>query len=644
MSRGACLLLLVWLLLAQVIGCVTQAKRDRADDEGLDKYVSRPDIISPKWQVQIHDTENIAPGYWFLSPYARVGEKSPGGAWIGPHIYDGNGSLIWSGSYIFNNRNVMDFTLSEVRGQRRLTAIFPPGEYGPVIDRHYQVLDKVAVGKQHKTLNMHDFHFVEGGNTLMLLTRNTSDFSTAEQAKVIGYDAPCHIGSPGFKDIDTTTWSTRFEWNSRDIIPLDDSTQDHSPLEDRCAGDAWDYMHANAVDKFDDGHYLLSARHADTLYKLDKDDGHVIWRLGGRKSDFSMGDVNFTRQHHARLHSQNKTHTIVTIMDNAKGEDAQEPSSKWSRALMIALRTDVTPMTAELIRAIDHPHKEYSWRRGAHQILDNGNSFVCWSEQALQSEHSPDGKILWEARLQVDWLGTYRATKHEFIGLPFEPPAVHSQVLSHDDEPGNSTHTIVHVSWNGATQVATWALYRTDEAGGVKMRIASAPRSGFETRVVTEGYSAFIIAEAVDSDGVMLGESAVISTIGARNISAAAAKSEKQGENARGFSQHVNATSIAAFLAGAIASVVGVWVVVLWRGRRSSGERWLGTSRGVRYARVDGGNGEVEDAGFDECKLDDLSVDGDGGRTPRRDNRQFASGDHEGEDDATVSSATARSY
>ena len=93
MSRCACLLLSVWLLLALVIGCVAQAKSDR--DEGLDKYVSRPDIVSPKWQVQIHDTQNIAPGYWFLSPYARVGEKAPGGAWIGPHIYDGHGGLIW---------------------------------------------------------------------------------------------------------------------------------------------------------------------------------------------------------------------------------------------------------------------------------------------------------------------------------------------------------------------------------------------------------------------------------------------------------------------------------------------------------------------------------------------------------------------
>ncbi|KAK3722006.1 hypothetical protein LTR37_002822 [Vermiconidia calcicola] len=642
MSRRACLILSVWLFLALVISCVAQAKPDR--DEGLETYVSRPDIVSPKWQVQIHDTQNIAPGYWFLSPYDRVGRKAPGGAWIGPHIYDGQGGLIWSGSYIFNNRNVMDFTLSRVRGQSRLTAIFPPGEYGPVINHHYQVLDKLPVGKQHKTLNMHDLHFVEGGKTLMLLTRNTSAVTTAEQAKVIGYDAPCHINSPGFKDIDTTTWDTRFAWDARDIIPLDDSTHDHSPLKDRCAH-GWDYMHANAVDKFDDGHYLLSARHADTLYKLDKDDGHMIWRLGGRKSDFGMGDVNFTRQHHARLHSQNETHTIITIMDNAKGEDAQEPSSKWSRALMIALRTDVTPMTAELIRAIDHPHKAYSWRRGSHQVLDNGNSFVCWSEQALQSEHSPDGKILWEARLQVDWLGTYRATKHEFIGLPFEPPAVHSQAFSQDDEPNNSTYTTVHVSWNGATEVATWALYKTDEAGGVMVRIASATRSGFETRIVTEGYSAFIIAQALDSEGIMLGESVVISTIGAEDMSTAAVKLEKQWlakqESAWSLAQHVVASSIAAFLAGAIASAVGVLVIVVWRRRGSSGKRWWWTSRGVRYARVDSVDGEVGGAGFDEKSLDNVDVSGDRGRTPRQDDFHFATSEHEGVDNTRASGSAA---
>ena len=75
---------------------------------------------------------------------------------------------------------------------------------------------------------------------------------------------------------------------------------------------AWDYFHINSVTKGDDGHYLLSARHSSTIYKINGTDGTVIWRLGGNHSDFVLGtDVPFGFQHHARYMAQ-KLEEVVT--------------------------------------------------------------------------------------------------------------------------------------------------------------------------------------------------------------------------------------------------------------------------------------------------------------------------------------------
>lgn len=111
MAWLACFLALIALPLP-----ISAANQWGHDEDGVDRYITRPDIVSPRWQVTVHDKTNIAPGYWFTAPYEKIGERKPGGAWIGPHIYDSNGDLIWSGAYLYDDRNIMDFKLSNVRG------------------------------------------------------------------------------------------------------------------------------------------------------------------------------------------------------------------------------------------------------------------------------------------------------------------------------------------------------------------------------------------------------------------------------------------------------------------------------------------------------------------------------------------------
>src|ERR1700761_8702614 len=109
----AVLLLALFLLLTDA----DPAPKKKYHYHGMKTFVTRPDITCASWNVKVHDEAALTPGYWFVSPYEKNGKKTPGGSWIGPHIYDNHGELVWSGSHLFKKINVMDFGIMDVNGE-----------------------------------------------------------------------------------------------------------------------------------------------------------------------------------------------------------------------------------------------------------------------------------------------------------------------------------------------------------------------------------------------------------------------------------------------------------------------------------------------------------------------------------------------
>src|SRR5215210_1358962 len=75
----------------------------------------------------------------------------------------------------------------------------------------------------------------------------------------------------------------------------------------------FDYFHINSIDVDHDDNLLISARETSTIYKVDRKTGEVVWRLGGKKSDFEIGPgTRFAYQHDARRQRDG----TITIFDN----------------------------------------------------------------------------------------------------------------------------------------------------------------------------------------------------------------------------------------------------------------------------------------------------------------------------------------
>ena len=207
-------------------------------DRQLTSCTQRPDIRATKWNVKTYHEDLLAPGYWFVGPYRILDQKNFGHGWVGAHIYDQKGELIWSGKDMFSKGNIEDFRVSNVNGEYLMTLMDQGRGDIIVFDNHYEIRDKISLDH----FNSHELNYVENG-TRALIVRGGGRDSTKEMAKAIGWDGTCHAAFDKFAELDVTNnYETLFEWDSFGKIGLDESTLTEASVEKRCGHGNWDYL------------------------------------------------------------------------------------------------------------------------------------------------------------------------------------------------------------------------------------------------------------------------------------------------------------------------------------------------------------------------------------------------------------------
>lgn len=110
----------ITVLLGCLLNCAGVTGSKETPREGVDRedkfwfhFVTRPDIYAPKYRVHIYDEKALAPGYWFVAPYANIHKLVQGKHWEGPYIYDNGGDLIWAGTPTMDYYMVNDFRVSD---------------------------------------------------------------------------------------------------------------------------------------------------------------------------------------------------------------------------------------------------------------------------------------------------------------------------------------------------------------------------------------------------------------------------------------------------------------------------------------------------------------------------------------------------
>lgn len=459
--------------------------RDLPADQPVRRYVSAPHLQPPVVEVT-RPVTGAGPGLTAIGVKNGFGQK-------GPMLVDDDGEPVWFRP--LTGVDARDVKVQRLDGRPVVTwweGRQPVGfGYGEVVvvDAGYREVARFGMGNGYDP----DSHEV-------LLTPEGTALLMAYEPVAMDLE---HLGGPRdgvvldnvVQEVDLATGAVLFEWHSLGTVGLAESYLD--PAEPG----PFDYAHINSIGVDDDGDLLVSARHTCAVYSVDRTTGSVEWRLGGRRSDFRLAeDAVFLKQHDARRSADG----TLTLFDN--GGTCGDVTREHSRG--IALRLDEERGTAELVREHVHPDRVFAESQGSYQELADGDVLLGWGSVPRWTEMTPDGTVLLDAAIPDSLVvTTYRAYRAAWTAAPAEPPAA---VLARaGDRPA------VHVSWNGATEVAVWRVVTSAVGGGEE--VARAGRTGFETVLpvpvpdaVAGGPDAPpLVVQALDDDGEVLGTAPV---------------------------------------------------------------------------------------------------------------------------------------
>ena len=240
-----------------------------------------------------------------------------------------------------------------------------------------------------------------------------------------------------FQEVDIATGRLVQEWRALGHV---------SPAESyRPPMDNFDYMHLNSIDVTPDGNLLVSGRHTWALYKLHRGTGEVMWRLGGKRTQFEMGrGAQFAWQHDVRLPNPH----LLTVFDN--GDDGRTHTHE-TRGLKLAVDEQARRVT--LSRSYVRPRAVDATAMGSVRHLSDGHVAVGWGSAPYVSEFDAGGDVLTDLRI-----GT--STRAEVV--PQLPPGVvrppHDLPALAVARDGSSGQATAYASWNGSTELAHWRI------------------------------------------------------------------------------------------------------------------------------------------------------------------------------------------
>jgi outer membrane protein assembly factor BamB len=422
--------------------------------------------------------EETAPGYIFVAP--EKGDAGQGGSMI----LDDRGQVVWFHPLRGPYERTMNFEAQTYQGRPVLTWGQTPGEY-VIFDSSYREIARFTAANGYNG-DHHEF-LISPQDTALITIYN----AVPRDLSSVGGSRSGVVWQGIVQELDIQTGEVLFEWQSLDHVGLEETYV--TPSEDHYPG--IDYFHINSIDVEPDDNLLVSARETSAVYKIDRKTGEVIWRLGGKKSDFEMGPgTRFAFQHDARRLPDG----TISIFDNGSLVFGNGTPKAVEESRAIVLEVDERKMKATLVREYTHPDKQYADAAGNMQVLPNGNVFVGWGRALAVSEFSEDGELLFDFRVSPE-NRSYRAFRFSWSGRPSDQPAAVAERVSEEE-------VLVYASWNGATEVTAWEVLAGPDPGRLES-LGQVPRDGFETAMVVQTSEPYVAVQAKHRSGRVLGAS-----------------------------------------------------------------------------------------------------------------------------------------
>ena len=451
-------------------------------------FQSRPDLLPPSILVDRHPADPGTDLFVFTDAHAGEGQQ-------GPMIIDRAGRLRWFLPVSDNGstaRRVTNLQVQTYRGEPVLTfwigglvGAHGAGHY-EIYDQRYRKIAEVQAGAGLQG-DLHEFTLTPQGTALL------TAYGTAT-GKIPNPDGQGQRSGAYYyccaQEVDIATGRLLLNWRSDEHVPFSASRRLPTPDDPT---DPWDYFHMNSIQVDPtDGNLIVSSRNLWQVYKVARQTGRTLWRMGGIGTDFEVPrHAHFAFQHHVTPHDDG----VYTIFDNESGPP---DVSKQSRGLV--LHVDEVHRRVRFVRQYHHRPSILSDALGSVQLLPAGSAFVGWGESSYFTEYNAHGGVVLDAHLSGGVV-SYRAFQESWSGTPQRPP----QVVVVPQGSGAQ----LYVSWNGATVHRQWRVLGGASANSLQ-QIAIVPVEDFEAAVHLAAPPKLVMVQALDVNGDVAGASAVV--------------------------------------------------------------------------------------------------------------------------------------
>jgi Arylsulfotransferase (ASST) len=451
------------------------------DAHAVQHYSTAPSLGSPSTvRITTPAKPGAAPGDLFLAPYQ--GKGTPG-----TMIAEQDGSLVWFRP-LPRDDSATNLQVQQYEGKpvltwwqgRVLEVGFGQG-VDEVYDTSYRHVATIRAGNGYHA-DLHEIRLTPEGTAWI------DEFDPIEMnLSRYGGKSSGVINDSVVQEIDVKTGLVMWEWHALAHIPPSES---NSPAPSYSW--PWDYVHINSISPGTSGDVLLSSRGTWTLYDVDIPSGAVRWRIGGKHSSFHQGaGTRFYWQHDAEWQPSG----LISVFDNG----STPPKEKQSRGLL--LKVDTANRTVSLVKQFVNPTKTLlASSQGNTLSLPGGDWLMGYGGLPNFTEYDSSGHVVLDGTLgkDVQDFRTYLAPWHA-------TPLTRPSALAKPAGAGAS----VAVSWNGATEVASWRVSAGASATTLTP-VATAPKHGFQTTIAVSSAGPYYAVQALDASGAVLGTSPTV--------------------------------------------------------------------------------------------------------------------------------------
>jgi hypothetical protein len=343
---------------------------------------------------------------YLLSPFGFLLDPAdPAFVTPKPVILDKDGYLLW---YMNTDaRSTSDFKYFPAFSRYGYISFSANGVWYKFLDSAFNPVDSV-----------HNSTGIEYDTHELLILKNGDYVIGGEKDSIFDLSAYTFNGKPGSAQTHAMGYVVEefdqdhklvFQWNANDYI--------HPSMAYEQFGydaNSYDYCHGNAIAETADGNFLVSLRHLNAIYKIDRKTGNIIWRLGGKASDFTfMNDVGFSGQHDVR----EQPNGDITLYDNANTTPGNP-----TRAVEYSI--DTINHKATKVWEYRYAPLFFARAMGNHQVSSNGfrliNSGLIFRPNPTLTLIDPNSQPVADIFLK-DSVISYRSYIFDLPSLPSKP-------------------------------------------------------------------------------------------------------------------------------------------------------------------------------------------------------------------------------